>query len=76
MLILVGAVLVVGVGAMGISVALAAAESRADLATLAAVGADARMRRRVSATQSALLAVLGSGLELVGDSHSGGYSSP
>lgn len=66
LLILVGAALVAGVGATGISVALAAAESRGDLATLAAVGADTRMRSRVSAAQSALLALLGTILGIGG----------
>lgn len=54
LLILVGAALVAGVGATGISVALAA------------VGADTRMRSRVSAAQSALLALLGTILGIGG----------
>lgn len=40
--------------------------TRGDLATLAAVGADTRMRRRVSAAQSALLALLGTVLGIGG----------
>ncbi|ROS23656.1 ABC transporter permease [Cellulomonas sp. PhB150] len=60
--ILVIAALVVGLGATGLAMALAAAEFRPDLATLAAVGASPRTRRRVSAAQSAVIVLLGVGL--------------
>ncbi|MEN0129111.1 MAG: FtsX-like permease family protein, partial [Brevundimonas sp.] len=60
--ILVGAAVVVGLGATGLAMALAAAEFRPDLATLAAIGAGPRMRRRVSAAQSGVIALLGVGL--------------
>jgi putative ABC transport system permease protein len=50
---------------VAISVALAAAEGRADLATLAAVGADPRRRRALSAAQALLVAGLGCALGLV-----------
>jgi len=62
------AALVVALGATGIAVGLAAAESRADLATLAAVGAAPGMRRRVAGAQGAVVAVLGTGLGLVAGS--------
>src|SRR5690606_5242116 len=48
-----------GLGATGISVALAAAESRPDLATLGAVGASPRVRRRVAAAQAGVISVIG-----------------
>jgi len=60
--ILVGAAVVVGLGATALAMALAAAEFRPDLATLAAVGASPRVRRRVSAAQSGVVALLGVGL--------------
>ena len=44
---------------MAISVALSAAEGRADLATLAAVGAPPRRRRALAASQALLVAGLG-----------------
>src|SRR5690606_28785494 len=59
LLLLVAAALVVGLGATGISVALAAAESRPDLATLGAVGASPAVRRRVAAGQAGVIAVIG-----------------
>ena len=59
------AAVVVGLGATGISVALAGAESRPDLATLAAVGAAPGVRRRVAAAQAAVLVVLGVGVGTV-----------
>jgi putative ABC transport system permease protein len=67
-LVLAGAALVIALGATGIAVGLAAAESRADLATLAAVGAAPRMRRRVAGGQGAVVAVLGTALGVVAGS--------
>jgi len=61
-LTLVLAALLVGLAATGIAVALAAAESRADLATLGAVGASPRMRRRFAAAQAGVISVIGVGL--------------
>jgi putative ABC transport system permease protein len=60
--VLVIAAVVVGLGATGLAMALAAAEFRPDLATLAAVGASPRVRRRVAAAQSGVVVVLGVGL--------------
>ncbi|HWJ85831.1 MAG TPA: FtsX-like permease family protein [Cellulomonas sp.] len=60
--ILVVAAAVVGLGATGLAMALAAAEFRPDLATLAAVGASPRTRRRVAAAQAAVIVLLGVGL--------------
>lgn len=59
------AAVVVGLGATGISVALAGAESRPDLATLAAVGAAPGVRRRVAAAQAGVLVVIGVGVGTV-----------
>ncbi|WP_019135304.1 FtsX-like permease family protein [Cellulomonas massiliensis] len=59
------AAVVVGLGATGISVALAGAEARPDLATLAAVGAAPGVRRRVAAAQAAVLVVLGASVGTV-----------
>jgi putative ABC transport system permease protein len=61
-LMLIAAALLVGVAATGIAVALAAAESRADLATLSAVGASPRMRRRFAAAQAGVITVIGVGM--------------
>jgi putative ABC transport system permease protein len=61
-LTLVLAALLVGLAATGIAVALAAAESRADLATLGAVGASPRMRRRFAAAQAGVISVIGVGM--------------
>ena len=63
--ILVGAALVVGLGATGISVALASAESRPDMATLAAVGAAPSVRRRISAARAGVLCGIGVTLGVV-----------
>jgi putative ABC transport system permease protein len=60
LLILLGASALVTVGATGIATGLAAADSRPDLATLAAVGAAPRVRRRLAMAQSATVAALGS----------------
>jgi putative ABC transport system permease protein len=57
--ILVAAAFVIGIGATGLAVALSAAESRPDLATLGAVGAAPRTRRRIAAAQAAVLVVTG-----------------
>ncbi|MFC1417380.1 FtsX-like permease family protein [Streptacidiphilus cavernicola] len=50
---------VVAVAAAGIATGLAAADSQADLATLAAVGAAARIRRTLSGFQCAVIAAMG-----------------
>jgi putative ABC transport system permease protein len=63
---------VVALGATGTAVGLAAAESRPDLATLAAVGAAPLVRRRIAAAQAAVVAVLGVGLGLVAGGVLGG----
>jgi len=52
-------------GASGIATGLAAADGRADLATLAAVGATPGLRRRLAAAQSYVTAGLGAALGLV-----------
>lgn len=62
LLSLLGASVVVVLGATGISTALAAAEGRADLATLAAVGAAPRTRRLLAMSQAAVVALLGAAL--------------
>jgi putative ABC transport system permease protein len=59
LLALAAAAALVTLGATGIAVGLAAADSRADLATLAAVGASPRVRRRVAGAQAAVVSVLG-----------------
>jgi putative ABC transport system permease protein len=51
---------VITLGAAGIATGLAQADARADHATLAAIGAPARLRRTLSAAQAATVAVLGS----------------
>lgn len=60
---------VVAMASVGLSVTLAAADSAPDLATLAAVGAVPRMRRRLAAAQALVVVVtgcvLGSALGLV-----------
>ncbi len=58
--ILVAAAFVVGLGSTGMSLSLAASESRPDLATLGAVGAAPRARRRIAAAQAGVLVVTGS----------------
>ena len=52
----------VTLAATGIATGLAAADSRPDLATLAAVGAAPRVRRRLVMAQAATVSLLGSGL--------------
>ncbi|MCW3813453.1 FtsX-like permease family protein [Micromonospora sp. DR5-3] len=56
---------VITLGAAGVATGLAAAEARRDLSTLAAVGADPRVRRVLSLCQAGVIAVLGSVLGLV-----------
>ncbi|MEO3779986.1 ABC transporter permease [Micromonospora sp. B11E3] len=53
------------VGAAAVATGLAAAEGRADVSTLAAVGASPRMRRVLSLWQAGVIAVLGSALGVV-----------
>jgi putative ABC transport system permease protein len=62
LLALAGAAALVTLLGVAISVALSAAEGRADLATLAAVGAPPRRRRALAAAQALLIAGLGCGL--------------
>jgi len=62
LLSLVAAALVIALAGTFTAVGLAAAESRADLATLAAVGASPGVRRRLAASQAGVIAGLGSGL--------------
>lgn len=62
MLVIVMAVALIGLGASWIAVGLAAAESRADLATLSAVGASPGVRRRIAGAQAGVIA--GSGTVL------------
>lgn len=50
---------------VGVTIALSAAESRADLATLAAIGAPPRRRRTLAGTQALVLSGLGTVLGLV-----------
>lgn len=59
LLVLAVAAGVITLGATGIAVGLAAADPRADLATLAAVGASPRVRRRVAGAQASVVSVLG-----------------
>jgi putative ABC transport system permease protein len=56
---------IVALGAAAIATGLAAADSRADLTTLAAVGAAPRVRRSLSLAQSGIIAGLGSVLGAV-----------
>ncbi|SBT53331.1 FtsX-like permease family protein [Micromonospora auratinigra] len=55
---------VITLGAAAVATGLAAAEGRRDLSTLAAVGADPRVRRVLSLCQAGVIAVLGSALGL------------
>lgn len=59
LLILSIAAAVVALGAAGVATGLAAADGRADLSTLAAVGASPRLRRVLSLSQSGVIAGLG-----------------
>ncbi|MEU4778481.1 FtsX-like permease family protein [Micromonospora sp. NPDC023633] len=65
LLLLAAAAGVITLGAAGIATGLAAAEGRADLSTLAAVGAGPGLRRLLSLCQSGVIAVLGSALGIV-----------
>ncbi|MER7332438.1 MULTISPECIES: FtsX-like permease family protein [unclassified Micromonospora] len=65
LLLLAAAAGVITVGAAGIATGLAAAEGRADLSTLAAVGASPGLRRLLSLCQAGVIAVLGSALGIV-----------
>ncbi|SCF31774.1 putative ABC transport system permease protein [Micromonospora viridifaciens] len=56
---------VITLGAAGVATGLAAAEGRRDLSTLAAVGADPRVRRVLSLWQAGVIAVLGSALGIL-----------
>ncbi|HEX6675522.1 MAG TPA: ABC transporter permease [Actinomycetes bacterium] len=56
---------VIALGAAAIATALAAADGRADLGTLAAVGASPRVRRMLSLSQAGVIAGLGSLLGVV-----------
>jgi putative ABC transport system permease protein len=58
--VLAGAAGLITIGAAGIATGLAAADGRADLSTLAAVGATPRLRRGLSLSQSGVIAGLGS----------------
>ncbi|WFE34295.1 ABC transporter permease [Micromonospora sp. WMMD975] len=65
LLLLAGASGVITLGAAAVATGLAAAEGRRDLSTLAAVGADPRVRRLLSLCQAGVIAVLGSALGIL-----------
>lgn len=65
MLALVGVAALVALAATWLSVALAGAETRPDLATLAAVGAPPRVTRRIASAQAGVVAVVGVGVGVV-----------
>lgn len=60
LLVLLAASAIITIGAAAVGTALAAADSRQDLSTLAAVGASPRLRRGLSVSQSWVIAGLGS----------------
>jgi putative ABC transport system permease protein len=57
--VLLAAALVLAAGVIAISTALSSADSRPDVATLAAIGADRRLRRRLAVAQAMVLTALG-----------------
>ncbi|SCG77848.1 FtsX-like permease family protein [Micromonospora humi] len=65
LLLLAAASGIITLGAAAVATGLAAAEGRRDLSTLAAVGADPRVRRVLSLCQAGVIAVLGSALGMV-----------
>ncbi|MFI2713285.1 FtsX-like permease family protein [Micromonospora sp. NPDC018662] len=65
LLLLAAASGVITLGAAAVATGLAAAEGRRDLSTLAAVGADPRVRRMLSLCQAGVIAVLGSTLGIL-----------
>ncbi|MEU9823729.1 FtsX-like permease family protein [Micromonospora chersina] len=65
LLLLAGAAGVITLGAAAVATGLAAAEGRRDLSTLAAVGADPRVRRLLSLCQAGVIAGLGSVLGIL-----------
>ncbi|MFC0028322.1 FtsX-like permease family protein [Micromonospora chaiyaphumensis] len=65
LLLLAGASAVITLGAAAVATGLAGAEGRRDLSTLAAVGADPRVRRVLSLCQAGVIAVLGSVLGIL-----------
>lgn len=58
-LVLVGVATLVALIAVGLAVGLAGADTRPDMATLAAVGAPPRVRRRIAAAQAGVIAGIG-----------------
>jgi putative ABC transport system permease protein len=60
--VLIGAAVTITLGAAAVGTGLAAADGRADLSTLAAVGASPTVRRGLSLSQSGVIAGLGSAL--------------
>ncbi|MFI1384401.1 FtsX-like permease family protein [Embleya sp. NPDC020886] len=64
MLLLAVFALVISIGASGVATGLALADAQKDLATLGAVGAPPSVRRRLSAFQSGVIALLGTALGL------------
>jgi putative ABC transport system permease protein len=65
-LIILGLAVLLAVAATATATGLAAADSRPDLATLAAIGASPRTRRWLSASQAAVISVLGTLLGVTG----------
>jgi putative ABC transport system permease protein len=64
-LILVAASALVTLGGTLVATGLAGADARADLATMAAIGAAPATRRRIAMSQAAVVAALGAGLGLI-----------